>query len=245
MKTLIDTVAGCLCVAGLIFICIYGYGLIFGPPLQPDTTYRETTTRLGKELSSRIIHMVSKEETKKGTIKFFVRGVAMFLSGIAIIVWPSSWSPVRLLTRAMRKTGQEPDSSPMTDDEARQFIQQIPGRAEKHRELAKTVFDLDLDYTAESIPKLDQMIEEGWPKTPPADLDGVVLAFGSYLGESIRHLHGGDWCYSEANGIHFDVANRDIKIFPFSKVKKRFLNGDEDSLGYFYGFIRSQLGNET
>ena len=135
---------------------------------------------------------------------------------------------------------EQPQQPEMSQEEARAFISQIPLQAEKHRELAKGVFGIELDYSADSILKLDKMIQEGWPK-PPTMLDQVVLGFGSYLGEAIRHIHGGDWGFNPEQGLYFDVGGRDIKIFPFAKVKKRFLNGDEDSLAYYYSFIRSKV----
>lgn len=129
----------------------------------------------------------------------------------------------------------------MSEEEALALIAEIPGVAERHREGAKSIGGIDLDYRAESIPKLDEMIREGWPDGPPAMLDATVLSFGSYLGETIRRVHGGDWGFSPEHGIHLDVGGLGIKIFPFAKVEKRFVNGEEDSLGYFYSFVASKV----
>jgi hypothetical protein len=140
-----------------------------------------------------------------------------------------------VLARARRSrhgSSAEAPAQSMTDAEFAEFVSRIPGHAEKHT---------DLDYSAESIAKLDQIVRDGWPKEPPAMLEPVVLGFGSYLGETMRHLHGGDWCYNEDLGVHLDVAGKDIKVFPFNKVRKRFLNGEEDSLEFFYKVIRSEL----
>ncbi|MDB6031799.1 MAG: hypothetical protein JWM16_2137 [Verrucomicrobiales bacterium] len=149
-----------------------------------------------------------------------------------------------VLARARRNrqgSSAEAAAQPMTAAEFAEFVSRIPGHAEKHREMAKGIFDTDLDYSAESIAKLDQIVRDGWPKEPPAMLEPVVLGFGSYLGETMRHLHGGDWCYNEDLGVHLDLAGKDIKVFPFNKVRKRFLNGEEDSLEFFYKVIRSEL----
>lgn len=126
-------------------------------------------------------------------------------------------------------------------EEESQLISQISTHAEKHREVAKNVFGVDLDYSAESILKLDQMIREGWPNQQPALLDKVILGFGSYLGETIRKVHGGEWKYTREDGLHLSVGASAMRIWPFAKVRKRFLNGEEDSLGVYYSVIRHQL----
>jgi hypothetical protein len=134
-----------------------------------------------------------------------------------------------------------PDENQSPEDQAREFVQQIPIHAESHCKTAREVFGVELDYGADSIAKLDQIISEGWPKEPPATLNDTVVGFGSYLGETIRRLHGGDWCFNEENGLHLDVGNLGLKIFPFAKTEKRFLNGEEDSLEFYYAFIRFKI----
>ena len=47
----------------------------------------------------------------------------------------------------------------MSEEEALALIAEIPGVAERHREGAKSIGGIDLDYRAESIPKLDEMIK--------------------------------------------------------------------------------------
>jgi hypothetical protein len=133
------------------------------------------------------------------------------------------------------------DEASSTEEQARAFVAAIPAHAEQHRKSAKEIFGLDLNYDTDSIAQLDRMIREGWPKEPPALLEQVVTGFGSYLGETIRHLHGGDWCYKEEEGLHLDVGNRGIRIFPFTKVERRFLNGEMDSLEAFYSAVLSKL----
>ncbi len=121
----------------------------------------------------------------------------------------------------------------------REFLAKLPEFAESHCQMARDLFGVKLDYSARSIAKLDKMIEEGWPTEPPRMLEPVVLGFGSYLGETVRRLHGGQWGFTEEQGIHLDLGAG--TIFPFKKVEKRFLNGPEDSLAHFYSWIVHQL----
>jgi hypothetical protein len=63
----------------------------------------------------------------------------------------------------------------------------------------------------------------------------IVSVFGSYLGECIIKSFGGTWSQRDGNWcIAFDEENC---AFPFAKVEKRFLNGEEDSIASFYGTI--------
>jgi len=98
---------------GLIFTGIYGYVLIFGPLLKPDTTYREIQTVLGREVSSKIIHTVSREEAKRRAIELLLAGLGMLASGLAVFSWPNRWSPLRVGHTGKNKCRDGLDSQPM------------------------------------------------------------------------------------------------------------------------------------
>src|SRR5882724_11345525 len=105
------------------------------------------------------------------------------------------------------------DYVPLTEAQVRDFVGTIPAHSEKTCELARSLNGTVLDYSAESIPRLDDLIAENWPDGPPIHLENMVLAYGSYLGETIRTLHGGDWCHSEEMGFHLEIDG--MKVFPF------------------------------
>ncbi len=129
----------------------------------------------------------------------------------------------------------------MTEMEARDLLTRIPAYAAEHRLVIQHAFNYDLDFSAKSIPALDEMIKTAWPGEPPNNLDEIILGFGSYLGESIRTIHGGEWRYAPADGVYLDVASKGIKIFPFMKIHERFVNGENDSLAYYYAVIRQRV----
>ena len=55
--------------------------------------------------------------------------------------------------------------------------------------------------------------------------NGLISVLGSFLGECIIHLHGGQWRRDEIGwGVHFDGGN---VAYPFSKVQKLMTNGLE------------------
>src|ERR1700761_1367693 len=129
----------------------------------------------------------------------------------------------------------------MTEAEAADLMARIPSYADQHRELIRNAFDFELNFGADSIPTLDEIIEAAWPGGPPALLDEVILGFGSYLGESIRKIHGGNWRFEAEHGLFLDVGGKNLKIFPFAMIHHRLINGPDDSLANYYSMVRGQV----
>lgn len=115
---------------------------------------------------------------------------------------------------------------------------------------AREIFEVELDFTAESIKTLDKMIEEGW-KTPMGEKEAYefsmsILSLGSYLGETIIKNIGGNWQVDqdENNPVEKMLTAKIInlgkiaEIYPFGKTFKRFTNGKEDSLVFYYSSLK-------
>lgn len=98
-------------------------------------------------------------------------------------------------------------------------------------------FDIHFDYSERSLAVLDDVISRCW-SAPPKNLDNMVAMFGSYLGETIRRQIGGQWGKDEAGYHLVNVGGVEQWIDPFSKVRKRFLNGIEDSLSVYFESIK-------
>jgi len=112
--------------------------------------------------------------------------------------------------------------------------------AKMHIETTERIFGVKLDFDEASILKLDELIQKGWPDEPPKQIDNVVILFGSFLGEALRHALGGDW--DEYQGQWF-VKLGDMRMNVFSKVKKRLLNGEEDSISFYYQNLKQLKEN--
>lgn len=116
--------------------------------------------------------------------------------------------------------------------------------AEIHVDLAKKSFKYHFDYSEESVAFLDQMIDELWGEEQPVMVEAMVHVFGAYLGEVIvRRLHGA-WVENEEGDIQIELHLADgSKMIAnvFSKTLKRFNNGMEDSLGYYYQGLKRLL----
>lgn len=116
-------------------------------------------------------------------------------------------------------------------------------------------FGADLDFSPPSILALDafltEMYGEGGEARDVSDYEpskgkqGMIIAFGSYFGETIRRLFGGTW--------HEDATNHDnplwasvelpsgLHVMAIAKVFKRLKNGNEDSLFPLYMSVREQI----
>jgi hypothetical protein len=124
------------------------------------------------------------------------------------------------------------------------LIRKFPAIAEQHANDCRTIFQANLDYSAKSLDEIDRIIEHGWPNGPPKLLDPVVLAFGAYVGETFRRLEGGEWAWHDQFGFSVQkLGGTGTQIFPFAKVTKRFMNGTEDSIGFYYRAVRSVIQN--
>lgn len=113
--------------------------------------------------------------------------------------------------------------------------------AQIHIDTTRQIMGVELKFDEESIMKLDDIISSAWPETPPVQLDSVVLTFGSFLGEAMRQTLGGEWVQTETSyGLKIGDATANV----FSKVRKRFLNGMEDSLSYYFASIKKLLAED-
>ena len=120
---------------------------------------------------------------------------------------------------------------------------QLSRYAQIHIDTAKQSFGIDLDYSEASILRLYEIIEQGWSDQPPAALDQMILLFGSFLGEAMCQLFGGAWVRNDDGAIGVRVGEATIMVF--TKMKKRFLNGPEDSISYYYQGVKTMLSTNN
>lgn len=114
-------------------------------------------------------------------------------------------------------------------------------------ELARNRFSVVLDYSFESLEKLEGILSQqyasipkGWRRWfrrgPSSDvIDQFSKIWGAYAGEVLRRKWGGFWSVPEhgpfAGVITLTVQGQTIS--PPAKVCKRLMNGDEDNLWFY------------
>jgi hypothetical protein len=120
----------------------------------------------------------------------------------------------------------------------------MEGYAQAAADLARTDFQENLDFSADSIDALDDiLIVVG--ESPERDLDFEVRLWGSYLGEVLRRRYAASWEMTQYPGGTVAVPAVDVRgsrLFPLMKVYRRLTAGDEEDLRSFYAMVVERLG---
>ena len=120
----------------------------------------------------------------------------------------------------------------------------MEGYAQAAVECAKREFKQRLDFTAESIDGLDEILVLVG-ESPELDVDFEARLWGSYLGEVLRLRYAGSWEMTQYPGGVVAVPAVDVRgsrLFPLMKVYRRLTVGEEDDLRAFYAMVTERLG---
>ena len=115
-------------------------------------------------------------------------------------------------------------------------------------EAANADFHETLDWSAGSIERLERILNRLSPAPdtlPPADADWLTLLWGSYFGELLRRMHGGDWEMTLYPGSQFSVPTLVVdgsRLYPMMKVHRRLSLGAGESIPAFYAMMTARLG---
>jgi hypothetical protein len=112
-------------------------------------------------------------------------------------------------------------------------------------EAARTQFHQELDFTADSVDVLDEILVTV-SESPDRDVDFEVRLWGSYLGEVIRRRYAGGWEMTQYPGGTTAVPAVEVRgsrLFPLMKVYRRLTVGEEEDLCSFLVMITERLGN--
>ncbi len=121
----------------------------------------------------------------------------------------------------------------------------MDGYARAAAELGNEGFQQRLDFTAESIDNLDEILVLVG-ENPDVDLDFEVRLWGSYLGEVLRRRYNGSWEMTPYPGGAVAVPAVDVRgsrLFPLIKVYRRLTMGEEEDLASFFAMVTERLGS--
>ncbi len=119
--------------------------------------------------------------------------------------------------------------------------------------VARIEFRETLDYDIASLDRLEAILNRLCPAPDPlsaADADWLTLLWGSYFGQMLRRLHGGEWVMTVYPGSDFSVPTLEIgasaaapgsRLYPTLKVHRRLSLGSGESLPAFYTMIAARL----
>jgi hypothetical protein len=125
-------------------------------------------------------------------------------------------------------------------------------RAEAVR-TARTEYREELDGSAASLDRLERILNRLCPAPEPLpaeDGEWLSMLWGSYFGETLRALHGGDWTMSLYPGSDFAVPTLEVptdspkgpsRLYPMMKVHRRLTLGAGEGLPAFYAMVASRL----
>jgi len=128
-------------------------------------------------------------------------------------------------------------------------------------EVAEKTYQVKLDYTEESLKRMEDIFDSLHKELPKNFIDkflkrgltekqinSAAMMLGAYIGEVIRRSHGGEWVKEDIMGEK-DVITLKInesRIFPTGKAYKRIVNGLEDDIWFYYKvFITGLLKTEN
>jgi hypothetical protein len=111
-------------------------------------------------------------------------------------------------------------------------------------DLGAEEFKQKLDYTAESVDALDEILILV-SESPDLDMDFEVRLWGGYLGEVLRRRYAANWEMTLYPGGATAVPAVDVRgsrLFPLMKVYRRLTAGEEEDLHSFFAMVTERLG---
>ena len=119
---------------------------------------------------------------------------------------------------------------------------------------ARTSSDIVLDYTADSVERVERLLSEMYSAIPkgfvarafrrgpsPEQIWTMCKVYGGYLGEVLRREKGGEWRLDKDIVPGVDticLQHGENRIWPPAKVHKRLKNGPEDNVWHFFQAVR-------
>jgi len=120
----------------------------------------------------------------------------------------------------------------------------MEGYAQAAKSCAEREFKQKLDFTAESIDGLDEILVRV-SESPELDVEFEVRLWGSYLGEVLRRRYAGSWEMTQYPGGVVAVPAVEVRgsrLFPLMKVFRRLTVGEEEDLRAFFAMVTERLG---
>lgn len=127
-------------------------------------------------------------------------------------------------------------------DDKDKVLRQIRDKAEAFKK-AVIKGGIALDYGAQSILKLDEIIDRflSVQKPAKAELDEMISLFGCFLGEAMIKTLGGHWEKNKNGNMAVILRAKSgerTQADVFSIVEKRFRNGTQDSILNYYQMLQ-------
>jgi hypothetical protein len=125
---------------------------------------------------------------------------------------------------------------------ADEFSAQMRSDADTCQRLA-TRNGFDLDGRLDSLAHLEELIDSltPWSQASEDLRQAMVRVIGAYFGELIRSAFGGRWVSDEEYRTPAIQVSQSLRIFPHSRVRKRWKEGRAGSLSTFVDVLTTRL----
>jgi membrane-anchored protein YejM (alkaline phosphatase superfamily) len=114
-------------------------------------------------------------------------------------------------------------------------------------EQANEISNVDLDFSPESLREVDAIIENfKREKQNPDSISSTLFCFGCYVGEVFVRNSGGEWRRAAefpqlpTNAPMVVRLPSGMIVNPIDKIVKRLINGEVDSIVYFYNVFTQE-----
>ena len=126
------------------------------------------------------------------------------------------------------------------------LAEEMAANARDAVDLSKTRFQVDLDYTVDSLQLLEQLfdrVQYSMPDPESTETTGLLTRlWGGYFGEVMRRHLGGEWLlWKDEHGRAIALQVGRATIFPLNKVKKRLERGAGHNIWEFYQELSAAL----
>ena len=105
--------------------------------------------------------------------------------------------------------------------------------------------------TAFLLERLERILNRICPAPEPlpaGDSEWLTLLWGSWFGELLRKVHGGEWQMTIYPGSDFSVPTLAIagsRLYPMLKVHRRLTMGADEGISAFYAMLSARLAGSA
>lgn len=104
-----------------------------------------------------------------------------------------------------------------------------------------------LDGRLASLAHLEELIDSltPWSEASEELRQTMVRVIGAYFGELIRNALGGVWIRDDEYRTPAIQVSQSLRIFPHSRIRKRWEEGKERSLASFVDVLTARLSSDS
>lgn len=121
-----------------------------------------------------------------------------------------------------------------------EFARQLAALADDQAKATADEFGVELDFTRESLDRLDELISR--PEFAATQSESMITGLGVYVGETIRRNLGARWVEDSEFRVHLrEVGGINMMSLPVKWLTRRIEGGITDSLADKYRALVAQI----